>query len=471
MIAPLQKNTSDIMLDACPIEPSFERARTEQPKPLFSVARITREDTNRRSVRYAIGLKIILMGVLVFGVSIGHPASAYEASTTHPGMTSEAALRSQLHTFLKQTAGLPLGLFNTLGLNPSLMETRDYQKLDRAFRRMDPAGRYAPDSQGRQWAIGWLMAGSVLAGMGSDERHHFYSPHLKSGLKNEQRSNEALLQMASVFEGGDTTRQWMTGTGFALKGISALDWMHSRDNADSIEAMRRFLDKAFNAPQPQVKAHYLALSLMAMGNALHLLQDMASPTHVRNDYIHGHLERLGNSFYYRGAAYERYVAEAFGQTHLPLTPLPDNKDTLSKTTLRDFFTSHDRRGLADITSASFFSPGTTPEYPSLSEWLRQKPHAVQAIHSKASMKFPSPAAQPIDLHCLRMNRTCYWTHPSGPLLAYRLNARRELYFFLDRACYKTAAQQLIPMAISYSAAFIDHVLQANGHHNSHYRKK
>jgi hypothetical protein len=182
-----------------------------------------------------------------------------------------------------------------------------------------------------------------------------------------------------------------------------------------------------------------------------VLQDMASPSHVRNDYVVAHLERLGTSLFDRGSTYERVVASRFGQFGLP----PMQGAAPSRERLADFFSSPSWTGLADGTAAGYFSPGTLPPPLPLVAGAD-----ARELRDRLQGKLPlsQPALDAIDLACAR-RRTCYMGGRRAPRLAYRVDGRGALRFFLDQRCHAAAAERLLPRAVAYSAGLINFLLR------------
>jgi hypothetical protein len=202
---------------------------------------------------------------------------------------------------------------------------------------------------------------------------------------------------------------------------------------------------------PRRRDHHLAVALLAMGGVLHLLQDMASPSHVRNDYAVAHMEKLGTSLFDRGSSYERLVAAHFGQFGVPAMSEP----APSRERLAYFFSSPAWTGLADGTAAAYFSPGTLPPPLPLVAGADAR-ELRDRLQGKLSLSQPSLGA--IDLACAR-RRTCYMGGRRAPRLAYRVDANGVLRFFLDQRCHATAARKLLPRAVAYSAGLIDFLLR------------
>ena len=379
-------------------------------------------------------------------------APAYETITTHPGLTARAALASTLHRHLVRSHGEPLGLLAPLRLHPGAMTPRRHRLLWRHLRHLDPAGGYRPDVERGQRGLGWIMAGSVLEQMpASRNRHHFYSPVRRGGLDDRAPLMAWTTGLLAVVEGSDSVRQFLTGAGFDLTGTSALDWVRSADNPLSLDAYHDHVSLAVQSATPRERRHHLAMSLLAMGALLHVLQDMASPTHVRNDFRVGHMQRLGKSTLFRASAYERYVARTYKQLGLP----PPGGKPVRRPTLDAYFSASDWQGLADLTSLGHFSPGTVP--PPVQVLRRSDPRELRKRLAKR-LPLSEPRLGPIDLRCA-LRRTCYMKRGGQPMLAYRITSARQLEFFLDERCHAAAARRLLPLAQRYSTGLIDHLLR------------
>jgi hypothetical protein len=384
-------------------------------------------------------------------------AWSFEPGPTHPGLTARAVVRSRLHDFLRKECGWQLGLFEQLRLDQSQTSRRRYNRLTRDLRRLDPAGGYRPDEKtGGLRAVAWSLAGSVLAQRpASRGRHHFFCPSLKNGLDDRGPLVGSFLALIAMLEGSDTVREFFTGTGFDLTGKPAPAWASSKDNDLSVPVLYDQLARSVTAESPDARRHHLALALLAMGGVLHVLQDMASPTHARNDFRVGHLQRLGSSSFDRGSAFERFVAERYGQFGLPRY----GGKPVEKRRIRDFFSNKGWTGLADITSVSHFSPGTLPP-PTLV--LPDTDPGELRRRLAGKLRLRKPVLGPIDLRCARRaghNRRCHVKGPHGPLLAYHIDDERRLRFTLDRSCHAAAARHLLPLAIGYSAGLINHLLR------------
>ena len=390
--------------------------------------------------------------ILLVACLAAAPAQAYEGGTTHAGITSEAVLASRLHTFLRREHGLNLGLFTRLKLSSANMVKRDARRLKHHLIRLDPAGGFRPDAKGGMHAAGWVQAGSVLADIPSSaNRNHFFSPVLRSGLAQPNLLLGSVVRMVATLEGGDTVREFFTATGFDLTGPSAVKWISSPDNPRSRDRFYAYLTDSVTASDPARRQHSLAMALMSMGDLLHTLQDMASPTHTRNDFASGHLQRLGRSSFNRGSAYERYTAAVHGQHGIPSYTGP----AIKRARLEHYFSSPTWNGLADITNLQHFSPGTIPAPVMVLRDTNQK-----ELHQRLVKRLPMsrPALPAFDLSCAS-RRTCHLKGRHGQLVAYNIDARGRLRFFLDRQCFASSAKALLPLAVGYSTGLVNHLLR------------
>jgi hypothetical protein len=156
-------------------------------------------------------------------------------------------------------------------------------------------------------------------------RHHFHDPvrlhQPPAGNHGLDNSKEFLLGLdaflvepVALFRGGDWGRTAAGMLLFPLRTVPGLDvgnfdyegrsavdralnvplegsFSSAADprNLFSLADAERYLYLALRQPLADEREHYLALHFLAVGHAIHLLQDMSSVAHVRNDFINDHL--------------------------------------------------------------------------------------------------------------------------------------------------------------------------------------
>ncbi|MBK6847035.1 MAG: hypothetical protein IPG96_05620 [Proteobacteria bacterium] len=403
-------------------------------------------------------------GALVCGLAtallsaVTTPVAAFDGPTTHAGLTGEAVLRSGLHQALRGL-GLPLGLFTPLRLGHTALAAApaELTALREALARLDAAEGYRPGDDGVQSALGWITAGSVLAGLPAQlERHHFFDPVAQRGLDQRHWGTSAAAAALATLEGGAPLRALLAGVGFDLSGMAAPRWLRAPTNRLSVESFFVRLEGATRATSAAAREQHLVLALLSLGGLLHVLQDMGSPTHVRNDFAPGMLERLGDSPLDRGSAFERYVARRFGRVGLQALADRAGRQTLvTRPSIGAFFSAGDWQGLADLTHARHFSPGTLPEGVAVG---RDTTAAAVQQTLLRQLRYAAPAPPPLDLGCAR-ERVCYAHAPQGAWLAYRIDARARLQLWLDERCYAATARDTLPRVLRYTLGLIAHLLR------------
>jgi hypothetical protein len=271
------------------------------------------------------------------------PASvaAWEPSSTHAGLTEQAALASRLHKRLV-SLGFAGGLFEPLTIPP-----QDAPKLIEALKLLSPTHGAVPDQRGRQVALGWLAAGAALADIPAKHgANHFFDPQTRKGWSDPSRGVINTLS--------DKVREVIGRASLPENGIPAPDWVTHKDNPFNLDNFYTQYAKAVTAATPGERSRHMAAALVAAGAILHVLGDMGTPSRVRGDEA-AHLEPLGAGPDDLGSRFERIAALAYGRLGVPA---PERIVTRKR--IRDFFSTADGQGLADLVARSYFSPNTLP---------------------------------------------------------------------------------------------------------------
>jgi len=383
----------------------------------------------------ATRFRITLAAAAVGAAALARPGHTWEAATTHAGLTEQAALASSLHERLEKQFGLERGLFGQLTVPPA-----DAPELFVVLRRLNPTHGYVPDRRGRMHAIGWLVAGSVIADTPEElAANHFFDPVSGAGLS--PRTLRGLLRrirhrVVTAFTRAELERS----------GVAAPDWISHQDNPFNLAGFRDQYAKAVSARTPGERARHLAGALLAAGAALHVLEDMGSPSHVRND-LAAHLESLGPDPTDVGSRFERIAALAYGRLGVPAPARP-----VERRPLRAFFTAPDRSGLADRTAASYFSAYTLPRPIDLGG----DPRAAVRQQIAGAVQRPAPVPPAVlDLRAAVGPGGAELEREGGVCLArYRVEDRR-LSWSIDDACALEQVGALLPEVASYAAGMLD----------------
>jgi hypothetical protein len=395
--------------------------------------------------------RLVAALLVALGLLAATPARAWDAATTHAGLTARAALVSSLHRVLSTQLGAPRGLFEPLRIAPEYLVGTDALALRRRLQRLDPGQGYRPDAGLNATALAWLEAGSVIEQVPAERgRHHFLEPRSGRGLDNRTLGLSLHERVLSALELGGTFGGIFVGTNFDLSGQSSLAWLEDADNDLSLT---RFLDareRAALAEQPAERTTSLAYSLLCAGALLHLLEDAGEPAHVRNDYRVAFGARVGTESVDRGSKLEHEAARSYGFAAIPEPTAP-----VRRARLRDFFVAPDGQGLAQRTQRRFFSPGTLPRPVPVTG--RRPAAIVKAVN--ATLPFSEPRIRAIDLGAAARGGAYLATTAAPQLVAYRVDSRGMLTFWLDERTDRAYARALLSEVGGYAAGLIDHLFR------------
>ncbi len=411
----------------------------------------------------------ILAAILLAAILAPSVAHAYDPATTHAGLTERAVLASELHRTLSRRLSRPLGLFEPVVLRRGDLAGGEARSLPGRLDALDPAGGYRPSPEGVAPALAWIVAGSVIAETPAERGQNlFFDPARGNGLAQAGGLYAAGHGLRMLFDAGGL-RGAATGTNFNLTGRPSTEWLVARDNDVGLRAFYEQLEVAVSGELPGPRGTALARALLALGGTLAVLEDAGEPAHVRNDFRGAYLGVGSSSPFDRGSPFERYVADTYGRSGVPIAGSP-----VSRPTVMAFITAADRQGLADRTQRRFFSDGTLPEDGIVD---RDTTGADVMRDARESLPYALPALPRLDLHGLGDKRYVYASaeaergtsqgaggapRPRRRLLAY-LRVPGRVRFFLDGAVYTDTARALLPEIGAYGAGLVDHLFRAEIH--------
>ncbi len=413
----------------------------------------TKRDVMRGPLRMLPAAALLLLAT---------PARAYDPSTTHAGLTEQAVLASELHRVLAHRLSRPLGLFEPIVLNRADLDPTVARLLGGRLDALDPSGGYRPGADGAAPALAWVVAGAVIAETPAERAQNlFFDPSRGSGLSQAGGAFQVGHDLRMLFAEGGGLRGAATGTTFNLTGRPSPEWLVAPENDVGLPAFYDQLEQATIAERPGPRGTALARALLALGGTLAVLEDAGDPAHVRNDFRGAYLADGGSSLFDRGSAFERYVAETFGQAGVPAAAPAVNRPTVLA-----YITAADRQGLADRTQRRFFSDGTLPE-PVVVDRLTT---GAEVMHdARESLPYALPALPHLELAEMGDIHYAYALADEGApaahkrrLLAY-LRVPGRVRFFLDRAVYHDSAMALLPEIGAYATGLVDHLFRADIH--------
>jgi hypothetical protein len=366
---------------------------------------------------------------LVLVAILATNAYAWEAETTQAGLAEQAAMSSRLNKRLV-VLGFDGGLFEQLTVPPA-----DAKTLIDTLHLLSPSHGAVPDARGRQTALSWIAAGASIADVPAKlGANHFYDPMTKRGWERPSRG---------VIKGlSDAVRQSIGRAEVPEKGVPAVDWVTAKDNPLSVDGFLDQYYKAITAATPGERSRHMAGALVAAGAIIHVLGDLGSPSRVRGDSA-AHFEPLGGGPDDLGSRFERIAALAFGRLGVPAP-----SRVISRPHLRDFFTSADNTGLADIISRSYFSPNTLPA------------SARVGTDTHPELRRPLPAL-PAKLNLMAATRDDGTTlrNPDGVCLARYRVERGVVSFHLDDDCMLEEVTAILPEVAAYETGLLDFLLR------------
>ncbi len=200
---------------------------------------------------------------------------AWEQNYTHPALSQEASNISLVGTYLQNQLGYAAGLNTQLQITNTTTPFIE----DLIDRGMDP-------SVTTRSILGWMQEGSKLEDAKHRQarsQHHFYDPTRNAGLDNrtDYPDWEGLVTKFSPFDlRGESALFWIT-TGTSSTG-------YPKDNQETWSATRNKFYSALTSNVASDCEQYFAEMFLAVGHILHMLEDIGSPAHTRNDFLFGH---------------------------------------------------------------------------------------------------------------------------------------------------------------------------------------
>ena len=380
--------------------------------------------------------KLLATAIIAAAMTAPAPAPAWEATTTHAGLSEQAAIVSTLHRRLRDHFGLEQGLYTSLTIPPA-----DAPGLFAVMRKLNPTHGYVPDARGRLFAMGWLVAGSVIANNPvTHAGNHFFDPSTGKGIDG-----------STITSTRDRIRHNLITRVFSERsidtGIAATDWAVADDNPMNLAGFIDQYGKAVRTSTPGERSRHIAGALMAAGALLHLIQDMGSPSHVRND-LAAHLDPVGNDDSDVGSRFERVAALAYGRLGVPAASSP-----VVATSLRGFFTAEDGSGLADRSARNWFSAHTLPRPTSLPRKLKHS--SLSALINKSLHRpLPAPSAD-LDLIAAPRAAGAELSDTADTCIARYHVDGGVLRWSLDDKCILEQLAVILPEVGGYSTGLLD----------------
>lgn len=248
------------------------------------------------------------------------------------------------------------------------------------------------------------------------------------------------------------------------------DWDSAREYYFSYLTGKDFSGEEI-APDKDARNTYMAKGFIALGHVLHLLQDMAVPAHVRNDFSQGHTDIFPDSqstpWRWFGNWFENYVKKNNSATwfnesaggvlnDISLTNFWDTEEYDGSVPITD----ENMLGLAEYTNLNFVSAYTIfKEYTfpgesstNIEEYLlgNLEPEIVEGEDGEIRKMYYFSKIQ----HGEEIDHFLIPSYFSKDMAG--ISGGIERTYRLDERCFNDYAALLIPRAIGYSAGLLNY---------------
>ncbi|HLL23428.1 MAG TPA: hypothetical protein VK427_14925, partial [Kofleriaceae bacterium] len=265
--------------------------------------------------------------------------------------------------------------------------------------------------------------------------NHFYDPTTKRGWSDPDRGIIAAL--------GDTVREAIGRASLPSKGIPAPEWVTHKDNPFNADNFYAQYARAATAATPGERSRHMAAALVAAGAILHTLGDMGTPSRVRGDSA-AHLEPLGGGPDDLGSRFERIAALAYGRLGVPAP-----SRIVTRMRIRDFFSTADGQGLADLVARTYFSPNTLPQNTRIGD---------KSFKPKLARAQPTVPDR-LNLMAASREEGTMLRDKAGTCLArYRVNSG-VVEFWLDDECMLEQVTAVLPEVSAFETGLLEFLLR------------
>ncbi len=379
-------------------------------------------------------------------------SQAFDNENTHPVITETAAKKSNIEAYFSKNLGFIDGINTRF---PTISETT---------------------------IIYWLNKGSDEEDTFTSKcrsSNHFLNPLLS--WDQAYLTDPAYLQtsLCSTWNPIHSAITWATGLRSENEPEFSTDQAYRPINWNTA---RDYYYTAVTSSTIVARETSFAATFKSLGHVLHLLQDMAVPPHVRNDFAGSHFSFIGinswNPFKWDVSSWVANLFEYYVKKKPASISLPPVSPSFNNTKLPDFWDTTQYRttnnpsstvngGLAEYTNANFVSENTIFNindfpYPS-------KATSVQKVDYQIPDPFNSSST---------ITRTYYkkiadgeTNKGEGYLLAgvdylshyrqflaepERANSEVAVFPPMDDYVHEDYAKLLLPRAVGYSAALLDY---------------
>jgi hypothetical protein len=411
-------------------------------------------------------LRIFLCGVLLlFGSG---DLYAFGSNYTHPQITEKAIeylLNEGLDLRLQRQLGLSQGMETPVRFSDAVLDDVPVSEITRNNDVIvADLERHRPTEMGRPYSLRYLLISGSEAEDHPTERaqHHFHDPVSNQGLDNNVYGVGTLADFLTLLYPPATQKDAyrvfcdlmdLCEPNFHLDGTSARERASGKTSASYPQNYfawpdsRRYFYKSLTGATPEERDHFLAMTFFSLGHAVHLLEDMGVPAHVRNDFLWDHIWSGAirghnlEGFLDRPDGVERY---AYSRNPVLFSDLPHfwDNDGIEGTP-----------GLAEYVNRNFLSEGTVFRIYRDPQWTGEAVYAVTAPDGRVDRVryLTGRTTDGEEVGHLAAAGLLYsiWKRLGNPQRAGESS-------YLDPSCYDDYARILIPRVTSYVSGLIQY---------------
>lgn len=381
---------------------------------------------------------------------------AYEPDT-HQRLSNNAAQNSVLTVILR---GSSSNVLNDLGLKGYSDKTQLFPN-GQAGESIDlgPAGptflASTPSS-----VQDLIASGAALEDEGYRSFCHFYDP--VPGHTHALNFKLLFVNHVASHDNPD----WATGS---ATGLCSMLGFGDEQQIYSLKNAEQYLYNALTMPGKLDRDQNFGNLFLSIGHALHLLEDMAQPQHVRND-MHCDSWKCWPVGLYHPSRYELYAYRNYSESNANYVPRFD--------TAAEFWSTGDGQGIAEYTNRNFFSAGTLGAInglnliyplPVLDGESTEEP--VSKVFQELNRPMPSSIAnvcdQPNSCKMKFYSTTGYDRYSNTPVINQKAstdsifnadltNLGSHPLYVLNDANYQEAEKLLFPQIVGYGTGLINY---------------
>lgn len=266
--------------------------------------------------------------------------------------------------------------------------------------------------------------------------NHFYDPTTGSKLTDGINTKYSLWSALERVTGSGNSIDWLNSGPYKLSWIDAKDYYYSALTLTNKDDRNKNWGNLF----------------LSIGNILHLIQDMASPAHVRND-SHGPGD---NPDIYEDWSNDYTITSNYSSVNLPK--------------LTDYWDAENGKGLAEFTNSNFFSRDTNvdntehqPQYSKPTVLLNGQEYqevVTDADGNSETVIVKYGLGTVVDSYTNTSYSDTRLTAYSLWDFDYRKKENGWVYSLNDTV-HQTYADYLIPRAVGYSAGLLDYFFRGD----------